>query len=410
LRALTGSYNLAMAVDHLYRVVLRAPSRARFMPNEELVVDSQSSLGSVTVILRTRWEDIGMEAPVPRELWVEVTGRAPAIEAAMSEFPPPARQLGPMMAFVANIEVGMVDIHLAFDATSGIEDREFVEVFWADEKGLPTEGRIIEPELLAAFISSLAEVPDRPRIVRALGHYDIALRSWFFGGEPLAVGHLFMAAEALGKVLIRARCREQGLSESELARSVGIDLGQYGGKSALAAWARTEGVFHGDADTHQAAREASDGLEHGFMEMSEVHSRARAATERTFGHIRQTILDLLNLPEDIRERILAKEPRDVRSMRKVFKGRFLGKTDDPAAPGQEYPLLEWKSSVKRLFQKGPREFSADFTESVTVRCADDVKFQGHAFQIHGRLRPGQEPVDLGSIDLEVVKPPDEPTQ
>lgn len=407
-------YNLLMAEDHLYRVVLRAPSRARFMPDEELAINTQASVGPVTVILRTRWEDIGMEAPASRELWVEVVGRAPSLDAALSAFPPAARQYGPMVAFVANIEVGMVDVHLAFDATPGLEERDFVEVFQPDEKGLPTEGRIIEPDLLSNFISALGKASDRGRLLRAVGHYDLALRNWFFGGESLAVGHLFMAAEALARAVVRARCRNEGTSEEELARSLGIDSTAHGWRSALVSRVRLEDVFHGDADTHRGAKEASDGLEHGFMEMSEVHRRARAATERTFEHIRRTILGLVDIPTDIGDRIMAKEPWDVRSTRKMVRGKFIGKTDDPAAPDQEYPLLLWRSSVQRLAQTGPRKFDASFTEKLTVKCAEEVQFQGHAFQIHGRLRPGQQPVDLGPITVDsgnvATDPPNGPEE
>jgi hypothetical protein len=392
-----------MSVDRFYKVVLRAPSRARFMLGEQVTIQFQTAAwGPRKAVVRTRWEDVGLEAPLPRELVVEVSGRAPSIDEAMSDFPPGVRKLAPMLAFLANVEVGMLEVHMAFDATQGIEERDFVEVFLPDERGLPTEGRIIEQDLFKAFIQAVDTVPDQRRIALAMAQYDVALRNWFFGGENLALEHLFLAAEALTKVFIRVRCERLGITqEKELARSLGIDVARYGWKSELGARIRLGDVFHDDADTHRAAREASDGFEHGYMDMSEVHRRARLSTEQTFGHVRRAVLGLLDLEAEVRDRIMDYEPRDVRSTRRLVRGRFVGKSDQPAAEGEEYPMLLWESSVTRFWRRGPRDFDARFSEKFTVKCADEVQFEGPArFEIRGRLRPGQQPVDLGPIQLE----------
>jgi hypothetical protein len=298
-----------------------------------------------------------------------------------------------MMAFAGNAEVGMVDVHLAYDATSGVRERDYMQVYQPIEHGLPTPGRHLDTQLFVAFVEGMDKVADAGRMNRVVGHYDLALSHWHFGGENLAVGHLFMAAEALGRVIIHRKAQEVG-SERDLARSMGISVEEHGWRSRMAARIRTDSIFAGDLDTHRAAREASDGLEHGFMEMSEVHRRALAATEKTLGYIRRATLDELGLTPEIRNELLKKDPLDIKSMRKIMRGRFIGEADDPAAEGQEYPQLEWKSEVNRAWWGEPNRLEVSFTETYKVICADEVLFQGQMFEVKGRLRPGQEQKEL----------------
>lgn len=77
-----------------FTVVLRAPSAAKFRPEEGFQVflsDPPGLLGTYRVRLRTRWENIGLAEPVPRELWTEVRGSANDIDEAIRIFPSLAR-------------------------------------------------------------------------------------------------------------------------------------------------------------------------------------------------------------------------------------------------------------------------------------------------------------------------------
>jgi hypothetical protein len=54
----------------------------------------------------------------------------------------------------------------------------------------------------------------------ALAHYHSAL-SYFLGGEALAVGHLFMAVEALREPTLAAYCAKSGRSEQDIMEEEG---------------------------------------------------------------------------------------------------------------------------------------------------------------------------------------------
>jgi len=393
---------------HEYVVVAKAPSGARFLPEHQFAINEvPTSEGPVRLVIRTRWEDTGLEHPVPRELWFDVRGEATSLDAAVAAFGEAARAFGPFVAFVANVEVGLVEVHLAYDAQPHLNEHEFMEVFLPDQRGLPTEGRRVDPDLLHDFVAAIAPHNEWKRLTRALGHYELALRSWFIGGEPLALAHLFIAAENLTKSALRAECRRRNLSENDLARAVGIDPDDPSRPRwhpALYEWSRSTLVFQGDAEAHRLAREASDGLEHGFMEVSEVHVRARAVTARTFELVRHAILDLLPLSVGARERLRTIPPRDVRSLRKIMRGVFIG-TGDLAAPDQEYPLLRWTSSASRFVRDGDH-LDLSFTERVQVVAAEGVAYRLKGFEARGRAEPGHSPIKLSPSDVTVtVTPP-----
>lgn len=104
-------------------------------------------------------------------------------------------------------------------------------------------------------------------------------------------------------------------------------------------------IFHGDHDTYKTAKDASDGLEHGSWELDEIARHALKCADKTFHHLRRTIIELLRLPTDVAEELMAIKPQDVQSRRKVIRGRLTGAAEDPSAEGELYPHLEWTSSV-----------------------------------------------------------------
>jgi len=319
--------------------------------------------------------------------------------------------LASVSAFTANVRCGAPEVHLAYDSTPGRVEREFVEVFLPDEQGLPRAGRLINTGEFTAVFEAIDRSDETNRISRALNQYELALRFWYLGGEYLALSHLYMAVEALTKAVIRVRCAADDIDEAELARRNNIDPDdpeRPRWRPALETWARHTLIFQSDKKTYDAARTASDGVEHGFMEMNEVHKRAVSATEATFLYVRTAILGVLGIDDDEEfHELHARPPRDVQSLRKMVRGKFIGEQDDIAPPGEEYPYLEWRSNIRTITRTGD-EFSLTYNEHFTVRCHPDVGFQGLAFEARGRLQAGQSPmtVEVGQeIDLSTGEEP-----
>jgi hypothetical protein len=425
-----------IAEQKTFIVVLRARSSARFKPEEEQQI-SFSGLPGITgelrLRVRTRWVDEGFDAPTPRELWIEALAPAPSLDEAVSNSSAAGRLLATLLAFCANTAVEAPEVHIAYDASSGCTEREFMEVFLPDERGHPREGRLARTDEFTEVFRKLDASDETERISRALQQYDLALRHWYFGGEWLALSHLYMAVEALTKSVLRWECATRGIDERTLARQNGIDPGdnkcptcqkrsrwrwalsawrqesiicptclkRSRWRDALSTWCREAIIFERDSKTYKAAKSASDGIEHGYMGLDDVHRNAMMATDATFNYVRRAILRVLNVSKADFPELAERAPRDVHSFRKMIRGHFVGNGDDPAPPGEPYPRLEWHSSIKTITRDGDK-FSLSFQEKFTVRCAPGYGFKGKGIGVRTRREPGQEPVQLnGTVDVSI---------
>ncbi len=387
-----------------YTVVLRAHAAARFLPEEgwEIVVNAPSmDVEGVRLRTFTRWVDDGGQQ-VPRELVVEVRGQTGSLDEATAKFAALARPLVTLVGFVANVLVGPLEVHLAYDSTPSSSDRAFLETFLPDEHGAVSEGRIIRRHLLeAAGPAYITLTADSARVGRALRQYELALRQWYVGGEWLALNHLWIAAENLSKAVIRKIVSERGTTEEDFAHEYNLvtdDPKQPRWRDLLAARAREAIIFAGDTDTYKTAKDASDGLEHGIWELDKIAAHALKSADKTFGYIRQTIATLLGLNPEVVAELMEIKPKDVQSQRKVARGRLLGAVADPAMEGELYPRLEWTSGIDSVVREGST-FQMRQKDRMTIRTHPDVGFRMERLEVHGRLADGQVPVQLNDQDI-----------
>lgn len=393
-----------------YIVVLRARSSAKFLPEEgwELFMSvPRLDLQGVRVRTFTRWVDEG-GIQLPRELVLEVRGHAGSLDEAVGKFAALARPIATVVAFVANVQVGALEVHLAYDCAPSGEDREFLETFLSDERGAVSEGRIIRRHLLEAACTAFVSLAtDAPRVTRALRHYELALRHWYVGGEWLALNHLWIAAENLTKAAIRKTVVARSISEEDLAHEYGLvtdDPARPRWKDLLGARAREKIIFSGDTKTYKAAKDASNGLEHGIWELDKVAAHALRAADKTFHYIRRTIVHLLDLPPEMSKELNEIQPKDVQSTRKVIRGRLIGIVEDPAMEGELYPHLEWNSGVDSVAREGST-FHMSQKERITIRTDPEVGFRLERLEVHGRLQNGEAPVRLSDEDVTIEHAP-----
>jgi len=391
-------------------VVLRARSSARFLPEEGFELNLQQATGDAPLPARlrmyTRWVPSGQPEPLPRELVMEVQGRATTIDEAIVRFSGIARPMATLAAFVANVRVGPVEVHLAYDCTPDSDERHFVETFLPDESGAVADGRIARVHLMVATSEALlATAPDRQeRLDRSLRQYELALREWFVGGEWLALSHLYMAVDTITPAMVKKLMADRGLSKEDLAESVGIDTQdpkRPRWRQALEVWCRAEVIFASDAETYKAAKTASDGLEHGSLDLSEVHKHALKATDKMFAYVRKAIVDLLELPLGLRDELMTIKPKDVQSRRKIARGRLVGVAEDPAPDDERYPRLEWSSSIGSVLRDGST-FTLKDQDKITVRTRQGIGFHLDRLDIVGRLEDGQAPIQLNDEDIQIV--------
>ena len=398
-----------------FTVVHRATSAAILLPEQgfEIPLINPGPLqGGFRIRMSTRWEHAGFGSPIPRELTVEVRGPASSLDEATLVFSQLARLAGLIFAFTANATVGRLEPHIAFESTEGLDSREFREVFLPDERGLPRRGRLVRTDHLVAVADGFLQAGER-RVHTALNQYELALRSWTIGTESLCLSHLWMAVEAMTPLFLLQELSRQGLTKDragreELAARLGLQVATPRDLSKVDAWVRQTLILGGEVDLYGAARRASDGFEHGFMDITEVHLVAIERAEALFGHVRRALLDLLGVTGPSYDSVLELRPLDSASFRKIIRGRFTGSTGEMAASDQRYPILHWSSSVRSAEREGD-QIAISFNETFKVVAADGVAFTGEAIEWRGR-GPVDPDLKVQSVNVVSTEPIAEPAR
>jgi hypothetical protein len=122
--------------------------------------------------------------------------------------------------------------------------------------------------------------------------------------------------------------------------------------------------------------------------------------------VRRTIISLLSLSPEDADGLLAIKPMDVQSRRKIARGRLVGNSDDLAAEGEPYPLLEWSSSIGSMVREGST-FRLGNSEKITVRTHSDISFRLDRIEVYGRLEDGQARMEVSTPDA-LIGPTPEP--
>jgi hypothetical protein len=365
-----------------YIVVFRAPAALRFEENSPLAVRCLTkSFGSITVTFRTRYDQDGsLDTSIPRELWIDARGHATGINDAINEFGMAVSRLIPVVAVSENTAILELHTHLAFENTSGATEREFFQSFVPDERGMPRISIRAKPHMTARLLDCVGKVDarDRDRVLRACAQYHQALMYWAPGQELLALAHLYMGIEALTKTVLRQECVKRTLDEDGLAAALGV------GRKELDSTIRREIIFCGDRDCYSEAKKASDGFEHGFLAFDELQALAAKRRNKTGTYLRAAILSVLAPPDETRQE-LDERAVAVGAWRIVrnFRGLLLGKGDELAAPGQEYPILNWRSSIKRATKAPTGEISLSPEEQLTARLAEGITLKPSSSELWG---------------------------
>jgi len=382
-----------MGSQSQYVVVLKGSSAARFAPDDYLEARGfPSAAGPINVVFRTRHVDEGFSVPIPRELWADARGCAASLDSAVDAFANAAHSLASIVALSANSAVDELEVHLAYNNTPGLSEREFFQSFLPDESGMPWQGRRTNVEATIALLRALASHPEAERLSRAVAQYGVTLANWRPGRETLALAHVYMGMEALTKAALRQQCKTARLAEGDLAREWGVR------EKELEPEVRRRILFQGDDECYKVARSASDGLEHGFMPLGEVHRRARKVRDQSASYLRSAIFVLADVDQRAR-RVLLGPPFDspLGSWRysKYIRGRLLGATDELADEGQEYPVMHWKASVKSVSRKPSGDYNIEVTEKLTASLGKGLSFQPESFEVwgpgKGRGRAATEP-------------------
>ncbi len=353
-----------------YIVVLRCSNSLIRIPEGRgiRVAPMQSPHGDYELTFRQRTDNVPhIAAPIPRELWMEISGPAPSMEIAINIAEATANTYARQLAFAANAWQGSVSVHLAYGTTSGTEQHQFFQNWVIDEKGIPRVARDVDTDLMLSLLVAITQLPKKvaSRISRAIVQYTDALQHWQSGSEVYALSHLYMGVEAITPLAIQQEVARRDLKDSKAieielngppANSIWLRLATWhylfaGGHlpNRLAPWARQQIIFRGDLATYRAAQRASNQLEHGLAHHDEIHPLAAQSVGKTAQYLREAILELLPLSEADRQKLkstLYATPMDTRGFDRQLLGSIVSKTGSLAAADQLHPYVHWEVDLR----------------------------------------------------------------
>jgi hypothetical protein len=368
-------------------VVLRAASAPFFKRGASMRVRVPLSTGDLILTFQTRHLDRGLEHPIPGDLWIEARGPATSIENAVSTFSNAAATITPVIAYATNASVGKLEPELAFDSTHGRAERDFLQVFVPAERGLISRGRVVDIPCVRAVLAAVENHAERDRIVRAITQYSFSLEHWRLGHEILATAHLYMGVEALTKAVLRSRFNVSQLTDQAIATQLGIDPNGVDPRrisAEIEVAVRSKIIFQADTDSYRNAKAASDGLEHGFMPFDQIREKAKETRDRTAGHLRHAILDLLGLAPELQSRLTDeahRKPLGDWPLTKYLRGKLIAHTDSLASAKNEHPIMTWRTNITSLQMNEKGEYEIKWDEKITPELAEGVSFQPISLEV-----------------------------
>jgi len=387
-----------MDQQNIYTVVLRgAESLLRVPAGRGIrIAPMKSEYGEYEMKILTRMvQKEGIETPLPRELWIEVTGPAPSIDIALSIAASSSNDYVRKVAFGANAWQGLLTVHLAYDSTPGHRERMFVQNWVQDEVGLPRVARVIDPDLMFRLLASITQLTekDKLRILRTIIQYTDSLQHWKMGNELYALAHLYMGVEAITPTAIRWESNRRGLrNRKELEKVV---LGP--SPDSLDSWARRELIFCGDKETYLAAKGASDQLEHGLSSHQKVHELAVKCVEKTATYLRSAILNYIPLTEDDRNALKEKpyaKPMSTGGLGRQLVSTITGGEDDIATPDQAYPQVRWEMKLKDFTLGEDGVYQMRVGQTIAPIIGESLKMEGVRIHFAGATETTNVEVEI----------------
>jgi hypothetical protein len=308
---------------------------------------------------------------MPGNLWIEVRGCGPCIDDVLDPFANAGLFALPAMSLCSNAAIGNPELELAFESTAGAQKRGYFQSYLVPELPTVWQVRRIPVPHFRTVYESITSNTEYERLVRAAEQYRVALASWKMGLATLSIAHLWMAVEALTKAYVRhERERRSCTTESELASALDVNL------KKLDAEIRKRLIFDGDTECYSAAREASDGFEHGFLRPDQIAKHAVTIRAKLANYVRKAILNFLSLDSDVRDALLASpydKPKGHWPLVCHLRGKLLGTGESLAAAGNEYPFVRWSPQVKNYRLK-ETESEIEMSHTTTPELANGISF------------------------------------
>jgi hypothetical protein len=288
-RALVSRRQLGLQMRD-YCVVTRASSAVHFRQTANVLVSAtpESTIPIKNLDIRSLYS-----GDKPGQLQCVIRGHAESVEEAVTLFANLGGEFLQLMALIGNAAVLKEDLALVYETTEDAAKKDFFQRLKDSRTSEPIVFRIIDPQWLLEAHRLIQTHQSAHRIQRAIAHYAESLRVWHPMDMIRPATYLFMAVEAVGKVIEDRLLVEHACTKHDLAVKWGFEPKDESDRSHL--WhfdgeLRRRHIFEGNIETYQKLRKMSDGFEHAYLKFDHVRKLAKEAAEPAAISIRSAIL------------------------------------------------------------------------------------------------------------------------
>jgi hypothetical protein len=241
---------------------------------------------------------------------------------------------------------------------------------------LPPSSRPADGPAFGALAQAMLTSPERARLIRAVGQYQYALGHFAPGRETFALSHLWMAVEALTRVIRNIALEEAG-SRELLLEAWGIEL------KDLDPEVRRRVIFCGDIESYSETKRVSDGFEHGYLDPGTIHDYARKRFIKVAEYVREATIRAAFSPQSVPAELTAEElryPLGASPVRRYVRGTLIGPGDELAPGGGGFPGFRIDSTSVETRRSPRGHIDIEPLDALRFMAggqtqASDVKFQ-----------------------------------
>jgi hypothetical protein len=238
----------------------------------------------------------------------EIRGDAESLADAQNRLGGSLGNVLPIVALAANAAIADPFPIGAFGVDLSLGPQEFMWYAVPHAKTFfPPGVRKINRDAVLALMTAIGSHPHTEILHRAAESYRRALDNWVPERMLMAGEFLYIAAETLSRFLIEARAADKTITPKNLARLEGKP-----GPDALREMYLADEIFARDAEALAAMRGASDGFEHGYMNINAVRDLIEANLSRSMTLVRRSLVHASGISASVESALLAQdydEPR-----------------------------------------------------------------------------------------------------
>lgn len=358
-----------------FMAVVRATSAVRIEPENAIVTKLSDPEGDIEVVIYSQYEDTPSVKGIPSDLIFRLRGISRDLDSGAKKLADRASTCAAIASFAANAAIDELQLELVFDCSRQSDRRPFMQNL-LPLPGPPRSSRVLGTEAFVSVLGAVSSHPDAERMSRALAQYEIALRHAVPGHEIMALAHLWIVAETLTPIF----------REREIVRAGGRD-------ALLQAWGiviqkldssvRERRVLEGNHDLYSQARQASDGFEHGYLEISKIRALSSSRLGELWASIRRAILNALEIDDPLGDRNGSSQPSPlpcIRTGRRV-QAELVASEADLAAGPLEYPMLSLTSEIQEVRHHPGGRCDIDYKDEYRFHVAAGASFENIQVEI-----------------------------